>query len=131
MAAYGRIRAANDIDVWVKATVGNAPCVNSALVQFDAPLHGLNGADIPQPGVMLQIGVAPFHPGVLASIDDVTFSDAWRARLNTRFADQSVALPGEAYRIRNQRAGGRSQDSADVAWKPLTREISEQWLNPI
>lgn len=125
MAAHGRVRATGDIDVWVNATVENAPRVIRALAEFGAPLHDLSEADICEPGVMFQIGVAPIRIDILTSIDDVTFSDAWSARFNTRFADQSVAVLSEAHLIRNKRAVGRSQDLADVEWleNPDKRDV--------
>ena len=119
------VRATGDIDVWVNATVKNAPRVIRALTAFGAPLSDLTEADICEPCVMFQIGVAPIRIDILTSIDDVTFSDAWSVRLNTRFADQSVAVLSEAHLIRNKRAVGRSQDLADVEWleNPDKRDV--------
>lgn len=116
MAAYGRIRATGDIDVWVRPTAGNAKQVVRALNEFGAPLHDLREADLCESGVVFQIGVAPIRIDILTSIEDVDFAEAWRARFNTRFADQPVAVLCEAHLIRNKRAVGRAQDLADVEW---------------
>ena len=116
MAAHGRVRATGDIDVWINSTANNARQVIRALSEFGAPLHDLCEADLCKPGVVFQIGVAPIRIDILTRIDDVDFSEAWTARFNTRFADQSVSVLSEAHLIRNKRAVGRSQDLADVEW---------------
>ena len=40
VGVHGRPRATKDLDVWVDATVDNAPNVMRALVEFGAPLMG-------------------------------------------------------------------------------------------
>lgn len=116
LAAHGRVRATGDIDVWVRATPQNANRVLKALTAFGAPLQDLSEADLSQPGVVFQIGVAPIRIDLLTSIDGVEFADAWSARFETRFADQPVSVLSEAHLIRNKRAVGRTQDLADVEW---------------
>ncbi len=116
LAAYGRIRATGDIDVWIRPTVGNARQVMRALKDFGAPLHDLQEADLCEPGVVFQIGVVPVRIDILTSIDGVEFSEAWQARFNTRFADHEVTVLSEAHLIRNKRTVGRTQDLADVEW---------------
>ena len=116
MAAYGRIRATGDIDVWIRPTAHNARQVIGALKEFGAPLHDLQEADLSAPGVIFQIGVAPVRIDILTSIDGVDFAEAWQSRFTTRFADQAVAVLCEAHLIRNKRAAGRAQDLADVEW---------------
>ena len=116
MAAYGRIRATGDIDVWVRPTASNAKQAIRALSEFGAPLHDLREADLCQPEVVFQIGVAPVRIDILTSIEGVDFEDAWQARFSTRFADQAVAVLSEAHLIANKRTAGRAQDLADVEW---------------
>ena len=124
MAAYGRIRATGDIDIWICPTADNAQRVVRALKDFGAPLHDLQETDLCQPGVVFQIGVAPVRIDILTNIDGVAFSEAWQERFNTRFADQAVAVLSEAHLIRNKRTAGRAQDLADVEWleNPHRRE---------
>lgn len=116
LAAHGRVRATGDLDVWVRPEPGNAKRVLSALAAFGAPLQDLTEQDLRSPGVVYQIGVAPLRIDVLTGIDAVEFEEAWRERIVTRFAGQSVSVLSAAHLIRNKRAVGRAQDIADLEW---------------
>jgi len=105
LAAHGHIRATKDLDVWIRA-----------LTAFGTPLQDLTGDDLVQPGLIFQIGVPPVRIDLVTSIDGVTFSEAWPARVQTAFADQPVAVLSREHLIRNKRASGRTQDLADAEW---------------
>jgi hypothetical protein len=116
LAAHGHVRATKDLDVWVRPEPGNAQRVLQALQAFGAPLHDLTVADLSQPGLVFQIGIAPVRVDVLTDIDGVDFAAAWPARMEARFADQTVAVLARAHLIQNKKASGRTQDLADVEW---------------
>ena len=116
LAAHGRVRATGDLDVWVRPDPANAQRVLSALTKYGAPLQDLTEQDLSAPGIVYQIGVAPLRIDVLTGIDAVEFGEAWRERVFTRFADQSVSVLSVAHLIRNKRAVGRAQDIADLEW---------------
>lgn len=116
LAAHGRVRATGDLDVWVRPDPANAKRVLKALVKYGAPLQDLTEQDLSTPGVVYQIGVAPLRIDVLTGIDAVEFEEAWRERVTSRFADQSVSVLSAAHLIRNKRAVGRAQDIADLEW---------------
>lgn len=116
LAAHGRVRATGDLDVWVRPDPANAKRVLSALAKYGAPLQDLTERDLSTSGVVYQIGVAPLRIDVLTGIDAVEFEEAWRERVFTRFADQSVSVLSVAHLIRNKRAVGRAQDIADLEW---------------
>lgn len=116
LAAYGRVRATGDLDVWVRPEPGNAKRVLSALAAYGAPLRDLSLDDLSTPGIVFQIGVAPLRIDVLTRIDAVEFSEAWASRLTVKFAGESVSVLSVQHLIRNKRAAGRPQDLADVDW---------------
>ncbi|MFM9981184.1 MAG: hypothetical protein ACKVP9_09745 [Burkholderiales bacterium] len=116
LAAHGRVRATGDLDVWVRPDPANAKRVLGALAKYGAPLQDLSVQDLSTPGIVYQIGVAPLRIDVLTGIDAVEFEEAWRERVTTRFADQSVSVLSAAHLIRNKRAVGRAQDIADLEW---------------
>jgi hypothetical protein len=116
LAAHGRVRATGDIDVWVRPSPENAARVLKAVTEFGAPLHDLTAADLSQPGLVYQIGVAPVRIDILTGIDGVEFSEAWARRVQTRFTDQAVSVLSIEHMIRNKRAAGRAQDLADLEW---------------
>lgn len=125
LAAHGRIRATGDIDIWVRPVAENAVRVLKALAVFGAPLHDLTEADLSRPGLVFQIGVAPFRIDIMTGIDGVKFSDAWSSRIQTKFANQPVGVLSVEHMIRNKRAAGRAQDLADLEWleNPDKRDV--------
>ncbi len=116
LAAYGRVRATGDLDVWVRPDAENAKRVVEALAAFGAPIHDLSADDLTRPGTIFQIGVAPVRIDVLTGIDAVEFDEAWQARFPAQFAGQPVSVLSVQHLIRNKRAVGRAQDLADVEW---------------
>ena len=122
LAAHGRIRATGDLDIWVRADQANARRVMQALAAFGAPLQDLREADLAQPGIVFQIGVAPLRIDILTGIDGVQFEDAWRQRLSSVFAGEPVCVLSVAHLIENKRAAGRAQDLADLEWLEKNRK---------
>ncbi len=116
VGVHGRPRATKDLDVWVEASVENAPKVIQALTDFGAPLMGLTQKDLETPEAGLQIGREPLRVDVLTKISGPTFEQAWPARTHADFGE-GVRCPviGIEALIANKRAAGRPQDLADVA----------------
>ena len=123
LAAHGRVRATGDLDVWIRPEPKNARRVMTALAEFGAPVQGLSESDLTSADLVFQIGIAPLRIDVLTAIDAVEFDDAWRNRVESRFADQPVPVLSREDLIRNKRAAGRAQDLADLEWleKPGNR----------
>ncbi len=115
MAAHGVPRATGDLDVWVRPTPSNADLVFAALARFGAPLQNLSPADLTEPGVVFQVGVAPRRIDILTSIDGIGFEPAWNNRVMVRIGDLNVPVLGRAELLINKRATGRPKDLADVA----------------
>jgi hypothetical protein len=116
LAAHGLPRATGDMDIWIRRSPDNAARVWEALRQYGAPLRDLAVADLEQPGVVFQVGVAPRRIDILTSIDGVEFEEAWPLREVVRLDDLSVPVISHAHLIRNKKAVGRPQDLADVSW---------------
>src|SRR6266581_349138 len=81
LAAYGHVRATQDLDIWVRRDAENAKRVLRALQAFGASLHDLTENDLATPGVIFQIGVEPIRIDVITGIDGVGFDEAWPARV--------------------------------------------------
>lgn len=114
LAAHGHVRATKDLDVWVRPTPENAERVLAGIRAFGAPVHDLTAADLSQPGLVFQIGVAPVRIDVVTSITAVEFEEAWNSRFPTTFGDLPVSVLSTEHLIQNKRATGRTQDLADV-----------------
>ena len=115
LAVHGLPRATGDMDIWIHSTVDNARRVWRALSKFGAPLSDLNEADLLNPGVVFQIGVAPSRVDILTSIDGVEFPDAWKDRLDVKVEGINVPVISRSHLIVNKKAVGRPQDLADIA----------------
>jgi hypothetical protein len=74
----------------------------------------LTEADLTEPGLILQIGVAPVRIDIITAIGGVEFEEAWPVRVLTKFADQPVSVLSKQHLIQNKRAAGRTQDLADL-----------------
>jgi hypothetical protein len=116
VGVHGHPRATKDLDVWIEASVDNAPKVMSALHDFGAPLMGLTEEDLRVPGIGLQIGVEPGRIDVLTTVSGVRFEDAWPSRVQTDFGEGVLCnVIGLTELLKNKRASARPQDLADVA----------------
>jgi hypothetical protein len=116
LAAHGLVRATKDLDVWIRPATSNAPRVIAALASFGAPLHDLCESDLVSAGTIFQIGVPPVRIDIITAIDGVTFDEAWPARIQGNFGDQTVPVISWNDLIRNKRSAGRPQDLLDVRW---------------
>ena len=116
LAAHGRVRATKDLDVWIRPDPENARRVLAAIRGFGAPLQDLTENDLSRPGVTFQIGLPPLRIDILTEISAVSFEEAWKARVLSRFADQPAAVLSKQHLLQNKRAAGRKQDLADVEW---------------
>jgi hypothetical protein len=116
LAAHGQVRATKDLDIWIRPDKANSRRVIEALREFGAPLQDLTEKDLTEPGLIVQIGVAPVRIDLLTAIDGVDFAEAWPDRVSARFADQEVHVLSRAHLIKNKQASGRKQDLADLEW---------------
>jgi hypothetical protein len=115
VAFHAEPRYTKDLDIWVDPTSANAARVIRALREFGAPLSGVAESDFSQPGVTLQIGVAPNRIDIATAIDGVSFADAWPRRLESVYGEQRIWVIGRTDLATNKRAVGRPQDLLDLA----------------
>jgi hypothetical protein len=115
LAIHGRPRATGDLDVWVEAVPLNASKLIAALADFGAPLDAVSEQDFSRPGIVFQMGLAPYRIDILTEISGVTFAEAWPARIRAPFgAGVEVDYIGRDEFIRNKRATGRTKDLGDI-----------------
>ena len=114
VAFHARPRFTKDLDVWVEASAENGRRVFDALRAFGAPLGEITPADLANPGLVFQIGVAPNRIDLVTGIDGVAFSEAWAAQEQTPYGDQTIHVIGRLHLAQNKRASGRPQDLIDL-----------------
>ena len=114
LAAHGRPRYTGDIDLWIRATAGNAERVLAALADFGFAGLNITPEELIRPGNVIQLGYPPRRIDLLTSIDGVDFGTCRAQRQN--FVIDGVDLPiiGLADFKANKRASGRAQDLADL-----------------
>lgn len=110
LAAHGVPRATGDLDIWVRATPGNAARVLSALRDFGVPLFDLSPEDLARPETVFQIGVVPVRVDILTSISGVEVEEAWAGRIQATVDAVTLGVLGREELIRNKRATGRPKD---------------------
>jgi len=121
LAAHGRPRATQDIDLFVDPTEANARRLCAALADFGFSALGRKVEEFAKPDRMATLGTPPLRIDVMTSISGVSFRQAWRGRLTTRVDGKEVGFLGRAEFLRNKKASGRPKDLLDLA---LLEEVS-------
>ena len=108
-------RFTRDIDLWVEPTPENADRVWVALTQFGAPLTDLTKADLCNPSMVYQIGVAPNRVDILMGVGGLDFGSAWENRVESTYGGEAIRFIGLDDLIRAKEIAGRPQDMLDLA----------------
>jgi hypothetical protein len=116
MAAHQMPRATGDLDIWIRPDPANARRVWTGLARFGAPVAEITYEELAEPGLFLQIGVAPVRIDILTEIDGVGFDEAWADRIELDFEGVRVPVISRRHLLVNKRAAGRPKDLADAAW---------------
>lgn len=115
MAANGRPRATQDVDVWVEPTPENAARLCQARRDFGLDL--VEGAEsmFSTPGTLATIGNPPLRIDVMTSIDGIEFEAAFGRAIEAEFGDRRLMALSLSDLITNKRASGRPKDLLDLA----------------
>ncbi len=114
---YGQPRATKDIDLFIQADPSNAKAVYAALLEFGAPLDGIEVGDLAEPSQFFRFGREPIAIDILPGIDGVDFKAAWARRVEGVIDVQTEAHAYFISRddlIASKLAAGRLRDLADV-----------------
>jgi hypothetical protein len=114
LAANGRPRATQDLDIWVEPTAENAKRICRALAEFGFTSLGNAQEEFAQPDRLATLGHVPLRIDVMTSIDGVEFNEAWDERIEAPFGQQSVGFLGRRLLVKNKLATGRVKDRLDV-----------------
>jgi hypothetical protein len=115
LAAAGRPRATQDLDVLVEPSTANAARLGRALRQFGFSALADQAHRFAEPDRMATLGTPPLQIDVMTSISGVSFARAWAGRLSLRAGELVVHFLGKAELVRNKAASGRPKDLADLA----------------
>lgn len=123
LAAHGRPRATQDLDLFVDPTEANARRLGAALAEFGYPALGKEWEKFTEHDRMATLGREPLRIDILTSISGVAFADAWKRRLRAKHGKRVIGFLGRDDLIRNKRAAARTKDLLDIA---LLEEIGER-----
>ncbi len=115
LAAHGRPRFTEDLDVLVEPTRANARRLGAALIDFGFPSLAREQEAFASPDRMASLGVKPLRIDIMTSISGVSFRQAWGGRLTARLGGHDVGVLGEKALRANKLASGRPKDIADLA----------------
>ncbi|HEY4180773.1 MAG TPA: hypothetical protein VGM90_28205 [Kofleriaceae bacterium] len=127
VAAHGRVRFTEDLDVFIDAELANAERVGDAISEFGFPAAGRQWRELAQPNKIMFFGVKPNRIDVLTSISGVSFAECWKGRVRARFGGHSIPVIGLKELRKNKRASGRTKDLLDLA---LLQELVTHGANP-
>lgn len=118
MALHGHARGTDDLDVWVRASPGNAQRVFRALLRFGAPVdaHQVRAEDFEAERYGYRFGQKPQLIEILTTVTGIDFDEAWPDRQTFELEGRSIPCIGRRALLANKRAAGRPKDLADVAW---------------
>jgi hypothetical protein len=115
VAANGRPRATQDLDVPVEPTAENAERLCAALGEFGFSELADAIDEFSRGERMATLGNPPLRIDIMTSIDGVGFDRAWQGRLEAAFGSDTVGFLGRAELLENKRASGRPKDLLDIA----------------
>jgi len=114
VAFHGFPRNTGDLDIWIRATVDNAPRVERAVRDFGFPIDASARAALLQPDAILRMGYPPMRIELLTQVSGLDF-DACRSRaVVIALDDAKVPVLGLDDLIVNKRAAGRPKDLLDL-----------------
>jgi hypothetical protein len=114
LAVHGYPRATGDIDIFVKPDPENSKFVLKTLNDFGAPLSGITSTDFEEPGIILQIGVAPRRIDIITEIDGLSFEEASIGQEIVEINNLKIPVISKLNLIRNKRSTGRDKDIIDA-----------------
>jgi len=118
MAAHGRPRATQDLDVFVRPSADNAERVIAALVAFGAPVaqHGVTATLFRGTGYGYRFGVKPNLIELFNVVSGVDFDTARTGARIVTVEERRVPVIGRSALLANKEAAGRHKDLDDAEW---------------
>lgn len=116
VSLHAQPRATKDMDLLVSPDSENSKAVFAALLQFGAPVAGLQPADFTEPETFFRMGTPPVMVDIMSRIGGVEFDAAWQRRVSVAIDDAlTVPVISREDLIAAKISAGRPQDLADVS----------------
>ena len=115
VAFYAQPRFTKDLDVWIPTVLNDRKQVYAALRSYGAPLRDLTPEHFAEPGIILQLGVAPVRVDIMTEVPGLNAQDAWKHRVRSRYGRAAIHVLGLSEMIKAKQVSGRPQDKLDLA----------------
>ncbi len=122
LAAAGRPRATQDLDLLVEPTKPNARRLGAALAEFGYPALAREWLRFTERDRMATLGREPLRVDIMTSISGVSFAAAWKGRLRAAYGRHRVGFLGRKQLLINKRAAARPKDLLDIE---LLKEVED------
>jgi len=113
-AIYAMPRYTKDIDIWIDAEKSNAQRILKALKDFGFGNVGIRLQDLTNVNRVIQLGYPPLRIDLLTSVSSVSFEQAWRRKVQSRYGRQKVYFISKTDLVESKKGTGRKQDEADI-----------------
>lgn len=113
-ALHAQPRYTKDIDIFVKAERENAKRMLAALKDFGFGKIGIALNDFLKSDQVIQLGYPPLRIDLLTSLTGVTFTQAWKRKVVSKYGKQKVYFIAKRDLIANKKAVGRKRDLLDL-----------------
>lgn len=115
LAAHGRPRATQDLDIFIDPSPANVERLAQALHAFGFLDLAGEANRFCEPERMATLGSPPLRIDIMNYIDGVAFADAWKDRVRAKAGDHTVGFLSLAALRKNKRAAARPKDLLDLA----------------
>ncbi len=114
LAAHGRPRATQDLDLFIDRSRPNCQRLGKALAAFGYTGLARAWERFTTGDKMAALGREPLRIDLLNQITGVSFRAAWRGRMTLSIGDLLVPFLGRAELELNKRSTGRAKDALDL-----------------
>lgn len=113
---HAQPRATKDLDVLIDPAEDNSKAVYAALLEFGAPVAGLEAKDFTAADSFFRMGSPPVMVDILPRISGIDFQAAWKRRVSREIGDGLVVeFISRDDLLAAKLSSGRPEDLADVA----------------
>lgn len=113
-AIHAEPRYTKNLDIFYENSRQNAEKLLITLQGFGMESLELSAGDFTKEGRIIQIGYSPFRIDLINEIDGVSFDEAWKNKIESRYGEQYIHIISKEDLIKNKKASGREQDLLDV-----------------
>lgn len=114
VAFHGYPRLTEHLDLFVRPDAANGERIVDELREFGFGSLDITPADFQADDRVIQLGRAPNRVDLLTRLYGVEFTEAWGRRVRASLDGAPVWMISREDLIRNKRATGRAQDTADA-----------------